>query len=34
MTCSTSGKGKINITFNDEDELERIMNLLDKNFGS
>ena len=33
MSCSPRGKGKINIAFNDEDELERIMNLLDKNFG-
>ena len=33
MSCSPRGKGKIIIAFNDEDELERIMNLLDKNFG-
>ena len=34
MSCSTSGKGKINITFSNEDELERIMNLLDKSYAS
>ncbi|MBR1394728.1 MAG: ParB/RepB/Spo0J family partition protein [Prevotella sp.] len=33
MSCSPRGKGKINISFNDEDELERIMNLLDKSLG-
>lgn len=29
MTCSSKGKGKISITFSNEDELERIMNALD-----
>ena len=29
MTCSSKGKGKISISFNNEDELERIMNTLD-----
>lgn len=29
MTCSSKGKGKISIPFNNEDELERIMNTLD-----
>ena len=29
MTCSSKGKGKISIPFNNEDELERIMNALD-----
>jgi len=29
MTCSSKGKGKISITFNNEEELERIMNTLD-----
>ena len=31
MTCSPTGKGKISIAFNNEEDLERIMNLLDKN---
>jgi ParB family chromosome partitioning protein len=30
MTCSSKGKGKITIQFDDEDQLERIMNILDK----
>ncbi len=30
MTCSPKGKGKISIQFNNEDELERIMNALDR----
>ena len=29
MTCSSKGKGEISISFNNEDELERIMNTLD-----
>ena len=29
MTCSPKGKGKISILFNNEEELERIMNVLD-----
>ena len=29
MTCSPKGKGKISISFNNEEELERIMNTLD-----
>ena len=29
MTCSPKGKGKISIAFNNEEELERIMNSLD-----
>lgn len=29
MTCFSKGKGKISISFNNEDELERIMNTLD-----
>ncbi len=29
MTCSPKGKGKISIAFNNEEELERIMNALD-----
>ena len=29
MTCSPKGKGKISISFNNEEELERIMNSLD-----
>jgi ParB family chromosome partitioning protein len=29
MTCSSKGKGKISIPFNNEEELERIMNTLD-----
>ena len=29
MTCSPKGKGKISITFDNEEELERIMNILD-----
>ena len=29
MTCSPKGKGKISIAFNSEEELERIMNVLD-----
>ena len=30
MTCSPKGKGKISISFANEEELERIMNELDK----
>ena len=30
MTCSAKGKGKISISFADEEELERIINLFDK----
>ena len=30
MTCSPKGRGKISIPFADEDELERIMNAIDK----
>jgi ParB family chromosome partitioning protein len=30
MTCSPKGKGKISIQFDNEEELERIMNALDK----
>ena len=30
MTCSAQGKGKISIPFADEEELERIMNALDR----
>ena len=30
MTCSPKGKGKINILFDNEEELEHIMNALDK----
>ena len=30
MTCSPKGKGKISIPFANEEELERIMNALDK----
>ena len=30
MTCSPKGKGKISIPFNNEEELERIMNIVDK----
>ena len=30
LTCSPKGKGKISITFNNEEELERIMNVFDK----
>ena len=30
MTCSPKGKGKITIQFDNEDQLERIMNILDK----
>ena len=30
MTCSPKGKGKITIAFNDEDELVRIMEVLDR----
>lgn len=30
MTCSPKGKGKISISFANEEELERIMNALDK----
>jgi ParB family chromosome partitioning protein len=30
MTCSPKGKGKISIPFNNEEELERIMNIFDK----
>ena len=29
MTCSTKGKGKISISFANEEELERIMNAID-----
>ena len=29
MTCSDKGKGKISIQFDNEEELERIMNALD-----
>ena len=31
MTCSPKGKGKISISFANEEELERIMNVLDRN---
>ena len=30
MTCSPQGKGKISIPFNNEDELEYVMNIIDK----
>ncbi len=30
LTCSTKGKGKISIPFNNEEELERIINMMDK----
>ena len=30
MTCSPQGKGKISIPFNNEDELEHVMNIIDK----
>ena len=30
MTCSPKGKGKISIPFNNEEELEYIMNMFDK----
>ena len=30
LTCSNKGKGKISIPFNNEDDLERIMNVFDK----
>ena len=30
MTCSPQNKGKICIPFNNEDELERVMNIIDK----
>ena len=30
MTCSPQSKGKISIPFNNEDELERVMNIIDK----
>lgn len=30
LTCSNKGKGKISIPFNNEDDLERIMNIFDK----
>ncbi len=30
MTCSPKGKGKISIQFDNEEELERIMNALDE----
>jgi ParB family chromosome partitioning protein len=33
MTCSAKGKGKISIPFDNEEELERIMNALDKVHG-
>ena len=29
MTCSPKGKGKISISFDNEEQLERIMNALD-----
>ena len=29
MTCSPKGKGKISIAFDNEEQLERIMNALD-----
>ena len=29
LTCSNKGKGKISIPFNNEEELERIMNVFD-----
>ena len=29
MTCSSKGKGKISIQFDNEEQLERIMNALD-----
>ena len=30
LTCSTKGKGKISIPFNNEEDLERIINMMDK----
>ena len=30
MTCSSKGKGKISIPFNNADELERIMMIFDQ----
>ena len=30
MTCSPQGKGKISIPFSNEDELEHVMNIIDK----
>ena len=30
MTCSPQSKGKISIPFNNEEELERVMNIIDK----
>ena len=30
MTCSPQSKGKISISFNNENELEHIMNIIDK----
>ena len=33
MTCSAKGKGKISIQFENEEELERIMNVLDRTNG-
>ena len=30
MSCSPKGKGKISIAFDSEEELERIMNVLDR----
>ena len=30
MTCSPQGKGKISIPFSNEDELEYVMNIIDK----
>ena len=30
MTCSSQGKGKISIPFANEDELEHVMNIIDK----
>ena len=30
MTCSPQSKGKISILFNNEEELERVMNIIDK----
>jgi ParB family chromosome partitioning protein len=30
LTCTDKGKGKISIPFNNEEDLERIMEILDK----
>ena len=30
LSCSSKGKGKISIPFNNEQDLERIMNVFDK----